>query len=172
MPDTIRTERLELRRLHTDDAVWMNACVRDPQIHRNVGKIPADQTLQDTHTFIERASRSWDEGNGYIFLIETGTLPIGVIGGGYSAYTEAYEIGYWVAPVGWGFGYATEATQAYVDWLHQFVGLRALTAGYFADNPASGRVLRKAGFLPAGRSRRHCLGRDTLIDCVDMARIA
>ncbi|MCG2661883.1 MAG: N-acetyltransferase, partial [Brevundimonas sp.] len=31
---------------------------------------------------------------------------------------------------------------------------RALVAGHFADNPASGRVLEKSGFLYTGETRR------------------
>lgn len=172
MADIIRTDRLELRRVRMDDAPWINACVRDPQIYRNVGKIPPDQTLEDTKAFLERSRTSWDEGTGYGFIIETGTLPVGMVGGGFGMWGSAFDVGYWIAPVAWGCGYATEAAAAYTNWLHNFVGLKGLTAGYFEDNPSSGRVLRKVGFLPAGRSKYHCLGREALVDCVDMARIA
>jgi RimJ/RimL family protein N-acetyltransferase len=30
-------------------------------------------------------------------------------------------------------------------------------AGHYADNPASGRVLVKLGFVETGRGERHCL---------------
>ena len=33
-------------------------------------------------------------------------------------------------------------------------GRRALVAGHFSDNPASGRVLEKAGFLYTGEVRK------------------
>lgn len=173
MGETISSERLVLRRIHPDDAAWMNACVRDPRVYRNVGKIPPDQTLENTQAFIGRSAASWDAGDGYGFIIEgPAGLPIGVIGGGFGAHGPAYDIGCWIAPLAWGCGYATEAARAYVGWLRDFVGLKALTAGHFVDNPSSGRVLRKCGFLPAGRSKYDCLGREAVVDCVDMAWIA
>jgi RimJ/RimL family protein N-acetyltransferase len=36
------------------------------------------------------------------------------------------------------------------DWALKAFGSRALIAGHFADNPASGRVLVKCGFLYTG----------------------
>ena len=37
------------------------------------------------------------------------------------------------------------------------VGQQRLRSGYFADNPASGRVLEKLGFVNLYPSTRHCL---------------
>jgi RimJ/RimL family protein N-acetyltransferase len=60
------------------------------------------------------------------------------------------EIGYWIARAHWGQGYATEAATAMRDWVSQTFGCRAIVAGHFADNDASGRVLVKCGFLYTG----------------------
>jgi hypothetical protein len=43
-------------------------------------------------------------------------------------------------------------------------GIRAC---HFADNPASGNVLRKLGFRFTGQSeRRYSLGRDAMVECL------
>ena len=60
------------------------------------------------------------------------------------------EIGYWIARDHWGRGYATEAALAVRDWARLVFRCRALIAGHFADNAASGRVLVKCGFLYTG----------------------
>jgi RimJ/RimL family protein N-acetyltransferase len=63
------------------------------------------------------------------------------------------EVGYWIAPTHWGPGvYATEALTGLLA-LARLAGHRRIVSRHAADNPASGRVLRKAGFRPTGRER-------------------
>ena len=51
----------------------------------------------------------------------------------------------------WGRGYATETVRAFVGACFQrFEELSSLEADHFADNPASGAVLRKLGFEKTG----------------------
>ena len=47
----------------------------------------------------------------------------------------------------------TEAVRGVLVWASRNWRRRALVAGHFADNPASGRVLEKAGFLYTGEVR-------------------
>ena len=64
----------------------------------------------------------------------------------------AVEMGYWIAREHWNRGFATEAGLALLA-IAEALGLVRLEASYFIDNPASGRVLEKLGFL-ADRNRR------------------
>jgi RimJ/RimL family protein N-acetyltransferase len=59
-----------------------------------------------------------------------------------------------------------------INWLLARGDGRALVSGHFADNPASGRVLAKLGFLPCGRDKMHCAGRGEKADHIMLARIA
>ena len=63
---------------------------------------------------------------------------------------KAIELGYFIDPEHWNQGYATEALQAAIGELfrrdYQYV-----TAGYFAENPASRRVMEKCGMKPLDR---------------------
>jgi RimJ/RimL family protein N-acetyltransferase len=76
-------------------------------------------------------------------------LVVGEIGG---AIVEpgTMEIGYAVVPSCWGQGYATAAVLALVDLVRAEASARRLIAHAPLDRPASGRVLAKAGFTPAG----------------------
>ena len=56
-----------------------------------------------------------------------------------------------MTPEAWGRGYATEAGRAVVEIARHALGLKRLHAGYFLDNPASGRVLEKLCSRPSGR---------------------
>jgi RimJ/RimL family protein N-acetyltransferase len=66
----------------------------------------------------------------------------------------APETGYWIGRDYWGRGFATEALEGAMVWASRKWKRRALVAGHFADNPASGRVLEKAGFLYTGEVRK------------------
>lgn len=64
------------------------------------------------------------------------------------------EIGYWLGRAYWGRGFATAAVRALTDWAFARFDLCRLYAGVFAWNPASARVLEKAGYTCEGRLRR------------------
>jgi RimJ/RimL family protein N-acetyltransferase len=71
------------------------------------------------------------------------------------------EVGYWIGRKHWGQGYATEAVAAALGWARDGWGKRAVASGHFIDNPASARVLDKAGFLYTGDViNRPCMARD------------
>lgn len=57
------------------------------------------------------------------------------------------EVGYAFHPDHWNQGYATEALKAVIDELFR-LGFSTVRAGYFEENPASGRVMAKSGMLP------------------------
>jgi len=69
----------------------------------------------------------------------------------------AVEMGYWIARPHWNQGFATEASRAVID-IARTLKLPRLEASHFVDNPASGRVLEKLGFIPTGLTapRRSC----------------
>lgn len=60
------------------------------------------------------------------------------------------EIGYGILPAHQGRGYATEAVRTVTAWALSEPGVRCITAETEDDNPASQKVLLKAGFLPTG----------------------
>tara|TARA_Y100000815_G_C13147526_1_gene426709 strand:+ start:250 stop:711 length:462 start_codon:yes stop_codon:yes gene_type:complete len=80
-------------------------------------------------------------------------LTIGDIGLFVRTGHENWEIGYAIMEEFAGNGYATEASRTVMQWGASTLGFRTVTAGHFADNPASGRVLQKTGFVPTGESQ-------------------
>jgi RimJ/RimL family protein N-acetyltransferase len=81
---------------------------------------------------------------------------------------ETVELGYYVAREHWGHGIATEAGSVILAYGIGLVGRSRITAGYFADNPASGRVLEKLGFRQAKLSERPCLAIGGLKPSIEM----
>ena len=58
-----------------------------------------------------------------------------------------WEPGYCIGQKWWGKGFTTEALQAVVDFWFRQVGGTFLTCCHAVHNPASGRVMEKAGFV-------------------------
>ena len=65
------------------------------------------------------------------------------------------EIGYWLGAAHWGRGYATDAVRALTAYGFETLGLERIQAGVYEWNPASARVLLKAGYILEARMRRH-----------------
>jgi RimJ/RimL family protein N-acetyltransferase len=69
-------------------------------------------------------------------------------------YSRSAEIGYWLGEEFWGRGIVTEAVRAIVDYAFENFDLCRLYAGVLEWNPASMRVLEKAGFQLEARLRK------------------
>ncbi|MFE1318789.1 GNAT family N-acetyltransferase [Kitasatospora phosalacinea] len=62
---------------------------------------------------------------------------------------DAAAVSYLLRPDTWNRGYATHAVRHLLD-LARRLGVSRVHARHHPDNPASGRVLTKAGFVPTG----------------------
>jgi RimJ/RimL family protein N-acetyltransferase len=150
----IRTPRLTLRPPRREDAVWIADRINVLDVARMTTRVPHPYSLADAEGWIDALDPERDAS----FLIEHPDFgPIGGVGF-HEGSTEwsptgaalSPEIGYWLAPSFWNRGFATEAVTAALAWAETGWGRRAVSSGHFADNPASGRVLEKAGFLYTG----------------------
>lgn len=168
----LTTSRLQLRPAHENDARIVAELVADPLIHRNVARIPPGQSVDETAAFLRRVREGHVAGTDHVCAVELGGDLIGLVGLHRPAPVGLYELGYWIAPAHWGKGIATEAASALVGKAQGPMGLAAILSGHFIDNPASGRVLRKLGFMPCGRRPVWCAGRGEAVDHCDMVWIA
>ena len=76
------------------------------------------------------------------------------------------EIGYWLGEAYWGRGIMTEALRAVTAFAFEAHGLVRLYASVFEWNPASMRVLEKAGYVREGVLRRSAIKDGKVIDQV------
>lgn len=90
--------------------------------------------------------------NWYALARDAEPRPVLVGGGGFLGPPRggSVQIGYSVLPQFQRRGYATELTIALVRWASAQPGVSRITAETEWENPASTRVLEKAGFVPAG----------------------
>ena len=95
------------------------------------------------------------------FCIEIEGAAVGGIGvhPGEDVHRHTATVGYWLGEEFWGRGIMTEAVTAVTDFCFENFPLRRISAEVFANNPASARVLEKAGFTFEG-----CLKNNVLKD--------
>ncbi|MBF5089709.1 GNAT family N-acetyltransferase [Novosphingobium sp. NBM11] len=146
----IRSERLFLRPGWPEDWAELLALIDDESVVRNLARAPWPYSPADARAF---ASQPQARRHPHFFVTlpgATGAKLIGCVG--LADQDGGAELGYWIARQHWGRGYATEAVRAVLA-LAPTLGHRRLGAHHFLDNPASGRVLAKAGFVPTGDVR-------------------
>jgi len=147
------TPRLVLRAPRRRDAARIAELAGDFEVARMTSQLPHPYGREDAEAFLARMAAA-DAARERAFVIEHAAEgPIGVVGfqpGG----RLGSEIGYWIGRPFWGRGFATEAARAALAWARDGWRRRVVVSGHFADNPASGRVLDKAGFLYTGEVQK------------------
>jgi RimJ/RimL family protein N-acetyltransferase len=139
---------------HADNrAIWRN--LRDA--------FPHPYSVADARRFIA-AARERDPQT--VFAIAVDDEPVGGIGvrPGSDVERVSAEIGYWLAEPFWGRGITTEALRAVTRYAIETFGLTRVFALPFAWNPASFRVLEKAGYALEGRLRRSAVKDGQVVD--------
>lgn len=163
-PD-LATERLILRRPDDRDVDAIVSVVGDWEVARRLARVPHPYGPADARFFLDHvvpAEWVWA-----VTLRDCDAL-LGAIGLTPEQGVDAAELGYWLSPTHWGNGITTEAARAVVAFGFENLGLPVLTSGYFEDNPASGGVLRKLGFVETGRVMRPCLAAGGEVPSVTM----
>jgi len=162
MTETVSSPRLLLRPWRHDDAAEVYRACQDPLIQTWVVAVPSPYTKGDARDFV--SVLAWTErkaGTGMQFAVvlrDSGRL---VASAGLMRLTGPLgpEVGYWVAPLARGHGYAAEATDALAAWAFDH-GFRRVSLLAAPDNGASCRTAERAGFSPEGLLREAETDRD------------
>lgn len=65
----------------------------------------------------------------------------------YNDEEENWDISYNLGKLYWGHGYITEALKAVMQYAESSIGVRECIAVHAIENPASGNVMKKLGFV-------------------------
>ena len=145
----IDCEDLTLRVPRIADAGRIADLANDFDIARMTTNLPFPYRKADAEGFFARMAAA-DHARERVFVIEQPSAgPVGMIGFHVNGRLGP-EIGYWIGRPFWGQGVATRAVGAALDWAARTWRRKVVVSGHFTDNPASGRVLEKAGFLYTG----------------------
>ena len=172
---TIETERLTLRSFGEADRAPFAAMNADPEVMRHFRE-PLDRATSDA--LIDRILEAWEGDNLGLWAVERrlDDTFLGFVGLSIPTFeahfTPAVEVGWRLARVAWGHGYATEAARAALAYGFETLGLEEIVSFTTVDNDRSRRVMERLGMsrdpaddfdhpgLPAGHPlRRHVLYR-------------
>jgi RimJ/RimL family protein N-acetyltransferase len=173
-PDHFDTPRLLLRIPRRDDAPAIFAAyAQDAEVTRYLTWRP-HKSIEETYAIRDLMAKLWQDGEAFSYAITlTGddTL-IGMI----AIHPDGFKasIGYVLARPHWGKGYMTEAVRVVVDWLIRQPDIYRVFATCDVDNPASVRVMEKAGMKYEGLLRRYMIHpniSEEPRDCLMYARV-
>jgi [ribosomal protein S5]-alanine N-acetyltransferase len=163
---TIRTERLVLRRFTSGDApAFFTNWAGDEEATRFLRFEPLG-SIEASRAFLQAAVERYSEPARYYWAIETmGGELIGAIGAFTDDLDLKADISYVIGRGFRGKGYATEAARAVIRHMFLEVGVNRIEACPSVNNPASGRVLTRAGLKLEGRARQKYKCRMGFQDC-------
>jgi [ribosomal protein S5]-alanine N-acetyltransferase len=154
---TLETERLRLRAFTEADAPDVKALAGAREV--------ASTTLNVPHPYEDGMAEAWigTHAPGYaageqatfaVTLKDRDTL-VGAIGLTVVPDHVRAELGYWIGVPYWNRGYASEAAVAMLRFGFDELQLNRIYAVHLVRNPASGRVMEKAGMEYEGTLRQH-----------------
>ena len=152
--NVMETSRLILRPWRDSDAEVLFKWASDPDVGPRAGWPPhksVEESLEVIRTIFHNDT-TWA-----IELKETGE-PVGAMGFLSAEDTNLPSresepmVGYWVCKPYWNKGICTEALRLMIDHVRKTTSVKSLIGSHFVDNPASGRVMEKCGFISTGET--------------------
>lgn len=158
----VETERFDLRPLRRSDTGLIGLYAGDARVARMTTSIPHPLPPGATEAFVARAME--DERDEDVWAIDgtksDGAEVMGLISLERMDRNQS-EVGYWIAPVYWNTGLASEAVRALVE--ANPLGNATMFASVFQDNPASAQVLTHCGFAYLGDAESYSVARDATV---------
>ena len=146
------TQRLILRPLELSDAAALFELNKNPNVHKYLWQKP-EVAIEESIKVIEYVKRQYKENNIGRFatiLKDTGEF-IGWTGIKFvndhveNGNTNFFDYGYRLSEPHWNKGYATEATQFWLDYGFNQMKIEMMNAYTHAENGASNHILQKCG---------------------------
>jgi RimJ/RimL family protein N-acetyltransferase len=160
----LETERLLLRPLELYDAPTIQKLAGDPLVAATTLNIPHPYPIGAAVDWIRRVQQYDGHQHMTFGIVQRqkhdllGTISL------HAGPASSAEMGYWLGVPYWNQGYMTEAVQRIIRYGFEQLGLHRVVACHFTINPASGRVMVKAGMIYEGVMRQHVRKGDQFFD--------
>lgn len=143
------TDRLKLRQFTKDDAQEIYDCwMSDPEVSKYM-MWEASDDYSKLLEFLDYELQAIEDDNWFRWAITD--KDTGVIYGTclifYNDETDCWDISYNLGKNFWGRGYITEAMKKAMNYIINYRGIQEFATEYAVDNPASGNVIQKLGFV-------------------------
>lgn len=160
-----------LRPLVWDDVEALVRHADNPNVAANLrDAFPSPYRREDAENWIAAATAVDPP---FVLAIADASELVGIVGLVLQTdvFRRSAEIGYWLGESRWGRGIATAATRRFTEYAFDTFDLVRIYAGVYESNPASARVLEKAGYTCEGRLRRSVTKRGRTVDEFLYARV-
>lgn len=166
IPKFMSLNGFDLRCLQDQDAEMIfDRYAADPEVCKWLG-IKMLPNVENAEGFVRRMRESWAAGTEYTFaMVETDDRLFGVISFRVEVTTATF--GYVLARSHWGRGHTSQALSVLSDLLLEQPDIWRVQAHCAAENPASARVMEKAGFVREGRLRRAVINPNVSLEPTD-----
>ena len=166
---TITTDRLILRPFELSDAIRVSELCNNYNIHKNTLNIPYPYPIESALSWISTHWDNFSNDKSYEFAVTdrlTGELygAIGLISN--DQRHKNGEVGYWLGEGYWGNNYTAEALKAIIRFAFLEKDYHKVYGRHIASNPASGRVMKKAGMVEEGIFREHVVKENKYEDLI------
>ena len=145
----LETDRLILRPVSVNDAQDIfDRWTSDPVVARYM-RWTTHQSVEDTKQWLLMEEENNKTNNAYQwgFYLKDGNYLFGSGGLVYHEDEKCFELGYNIMHKYWNQGYTTEAAKAILEFAHKELGQKEFMAQHAVENPASGAVMEKCGFV-------------------------
>lgn len=155
------TDRLRLRALEPGDAPDLFRLINDFEVSKQLARVPFPYPRDLADEWILRTRACLGDGSAIQLAIagRDESVLLGGIGIEIDRDKREAELGYWVARRYWGHGVAGEAAGRLTSWALANLDIDRVIARAALDNPASHRVLAKAGFSVTGEGESFSMAR-------------
>lgn len=144
--DTLRTERLVLRRWTDDDRAPFAELNADPEVMRY---FPNVMTRQESDAMVDRIEKGFDKNGFGLWAVEVDGRFAGFTGLNRTSFETPMgphvEIGWRFATWAWGHGYASEAARCVLDAAFSDLGLTEIYSFTTESNHRSEKVMQRIG---------------------------
>ena len=163
----LENETALIRPLEARDSSAIQDLAAAPEIAANTF-VPHPYPPEAASEFVQKGQESWRSGEAYVFGIidKSSQRFAGCMGIHPAPEHNRAEVGYWIGLPFWGRGLATAALRLLLQFGFETLKLNRVEAGHFDYNPASGRVMEKAGMRREGLRRQYVLHHEEFKDLV------
>lgn len=159
---------ITLDRIHKEDLPVIAALLQDKVFHDNTLNIPYPYGIKNARAFYEKIKSGYLDKDTFVFAVRENLDDrlVGLVGLHLNKHLKNAEIGYWTGREYWNQGFAATAVSALIGFAFEELDVQKIYATHFTYNPASGRVMNKAGMRYEAILKGHVFKNGSMQDLV------
>lgn len=147
--------KIRIRKQRLSDAEKLKDLLNDNEVLKYLTGIPFPYTLAKSKKDIKQSQKEWKTGKSYHFTILADNEIVGnIILHNPNKDKGRYDLGFFIGRKFWGKGIVTEAIKQTIKFGFNKLNLYRIQGDNDSDNPASGKVMKKAGMKLEGIQKK------------------